>query len=90
MRIALLLVAVSGCAHFEHFDRAAVGQWGAEKASRLALCQIQGDEGLIPTRERAVECLGEFARDMGTDACQAADDWIASKTSPAEAPPEAP
>jgi predicted TIM-barrel fold metal-dependent hydrolase len=62
--IILCFAAVSsGCAHI---DQDALARWAAEKAGRFAQCQL-----LDPTsREQAEACLGEFARDLGTDTCR--------------------
>lgn len=59
--IALLFLLPS-CAHV---DRTAVAQWAADKAERWARCQLQHPA----SREQAEACLGDFARDLGTDTC---------------------
>lgn len=46
--------------------------YAVEKAARVAQCQLEN-----PTSpERAKACLGQYARDLGTDSCRAARRWL--------------
>ncbi len=45
--------------------------YAAEKAQRLAECQLKD---LSETQAKA--CLGQFARDLGTKACEDAEEWL--------------
>ena len=73
MRCRALIVAClafGGCAHLPlHLP-----EWSADKAVRLAACGMQG----LESREEAVRCLGRFAQSSGTEACKAADQWLAN------------
>jgi len=83
MKRTKLLVAtilLCGCPadHFHGFaSPQAVLDYSEAKAKRLAECQLQE-----LTREQAEQCLGEFAVAIGSEACQAADDW--ARTLPSE------
>jgi len=45
--------------------------YAAEKAQRLAHCQLQE-----VSEAQAKACLGQFARDLGTKACDDANEWL--------------
>ena len=51
---------------------AQVRQWVAEKAERLARCQMLDPASV----DQAKACLGQFAQDRKTEACAAANAWI--------------
>jgi hypothetical protein len=48
-----------------------VTQYGLDKAARLAECQAQE-----LSKEQAAACLGEFAANVGTEACGEAQRWL--------------
>jgi len=71
---SLLAFLLSGCpsGHFHGFATPdAMAEYAKAKAVRLAECQAQE-----LTRQQAEKCLGEFAVAVGSDACQAAWDWM--------------
>ena len=50
----------------------AIKQFGIEKAERLIECQSQN----IASAETARACLGQHARDLGTQTCKQAEAWL--------------
>jgi len=61
--ILCFVAASTGCAHV---DQEALASWATEKAATWAKCQLMDPV----SKEQAKACLGEFARDLGTDTCE--------------------
>ncbi len=76
-----LLLALSlstGCASLAPLA-SKLGQWAIEKAGRVAACSVQEDEdgkGDPWSKTRALDCLGSYATDRHTPACERANDWV--------------
>jgi len=67
-----LLLSACPSGHFHGFANPDVmAEYAKAKAVRLAECQAQE-----LTQEQAEKCLGEFAVAVGSEACQAAWDWM--------------
>lgn len=73
MRRAVVAVAfLAGCELADVVDPDKAAQWAAGKAARMLECQVIDAQ---TERERR-DCLGEFASDLGSSACDAADRWV--------------
>ena len=64
----------TSCAHLD----GKLGRWAVAKGMRLGACMTLESEGHEHwTRDRALECLGDFAVDRNTPACTEAVQWVA-------------
>jgi len=61
------LCLLSSCATFQGLQ-----QYAAEKAGRLLECQAVDPASM----EQAERCLGQYARDLGTQSCKEAQKWL--------------
>ena len=74
MKRSIIIAAALLLCSCTHLDRQKLTDWATEKASRWAQCQLQDPI----SQEQARACLGEFASDLGTDACGAVEEAIST------------
>jgi hypothetical protein len=68
MRVFLLVpFLLAGCAHL---DTAKLESWAEAKARQVAQCAAES----LATERDLERCLGEFVADLGTPACEAAEE----------------
>ena len=74
---AACFLILACCVPLELVDPEKVTDWAAQKAAKLAECEIKGAQ----TQAERRACLGQFVSDLGTPSCGDAERWLDSGAS---------